>query len=109
MERGTDEGINCATMWMVSAPSQEKLILTPLALQVRALIHLTAAVHLKALLPLLQKQTLCKFESESERESKGYRDAMRHELKFLLEFLFFVLFFVFVFCFLPFCVIFKDP
>lgn len=54
---------------MASAPSQEKLILTQLALQVRALIHLTAAVHLKALLPLLQKQTLLQ-KSESERFRK---------------------------------------
>lgn len=93
MERGMDRGINCVTMWMVSAPSQEKLILTQLALQVCALIHLTAAVHLKALLPLLQKQTLCKIRVREipKAESKGYRDAMRHELNFLLEFFFFFL------------------
>lgn len=87
MEQGMDRGINCVTMWMVSAPSQEKLILTQLALQVCALIHLTAAVHLKALLPLLQKQTLCKIQVREipKAESKRYRDAMRHELNFLLE------------------------
>lgn len=48
-----DGGINCVTMGMGRAPSQGKLILTRLALQVRALIHLTAEAHLKALLPLL--------------------------------------------------------
>lgn len=85
---------------MVSAPSQEKLILTRLALQVRALIHLTAAVHLKALLPLLQKQTFRRIQVGEipKAESKSYRDAMRHELNFLLEFFFS----------LPFCVTLKG-
>lgn len=98
MERGMDGGINCVTMWMVSAPSQEKLILTRLALQVRALIHLTAAAHLKALLPLLQKQTLCKFESERFRKQNQRATEMPWDMNWISS----LSFFSFSFHFLPF-------